>query len=315
MGSVNVSGYSGLSVLVTGGSGFIGSWLCERLSYLGASVHVVSRHERNDPGEGFAWFQGDLADPDTVSRLFAEIRPDVVFNLASEVTGSRDLGLVLPTFRGNLLSAVNILVAATEHGCKRLVMAGSLEEPDETESAITVPTSPYAAAKWSAGGYARMFHALYQTPVTIARLFMVYGPRQRDLRKLIPYATLALLRGEAPRLSSGTRPVDWIYIDDIVDGLLALGMQPGVEGKTCDLGSGELVTTGQVVKLLCEIVDAGIAPEFGAFPDRPLEQIRRADVEAGRRVLGWAPAVSLREGLERTVAWYQAELHAGRLAR
>jgi UDP-glucose 4-epimerase len=312
MGNMNESGYSGSRVLVTGGSGFIGSLLCDRLIHLGAAVHAISRRARNEPAEGIAWRQGDLADRETVDGLFAEIRPDIVFHLASEVTGSRELKLVLPTIRANLLSSVNILVAATEHRCKRLVMAGSLEEPDEADSAVAVPASPYAAAKWSASGYARMFHALYHTPVTIARLFMVYGPGQQDLRKLIPYVTLALLRGESPRLSSGQRPVDWIYVEDVIDGLLAMGMHSAADGCTFNLGSGELVTTRRVVEMLCEIIDTGVAPEFGALPDRPMERIKQADIVNTEQVLGWRPAVALRQGLERTVAWYRGELDAGR---
>lgn len=315
MGMMNASGYSGLTVLVTGGSGFIGSWLCDRLGHLGAAVHAVSRRARNEPAGGVTWRQGDLADPETVNRLFAEIRPDIVFHLASEVTGSREIKLVLPTLQANLLSSVNILVAATEHRCKRLVMAGSLEEPDEADSAVAVPTSPYAAAKWSASGYARMFHALYQTPVAIARLFMVYGPCQQDLRKLIPYVTLALLRGESPKLSSGLRPVDWIYAEDVAAGLLAMGLQPGIDGGTFNLGSGELVTTRRVVEMLCEIIGGGVAPEFGALPDRPMERVKQADIVNTGRVLGWRPAVDLRQGLERTVDWYRGELDAGRISR
>ena len=77
-----------------------------------------------------------------------------------------------------------------------------------------------------------MFHALYHTPVTILRLFMVYGPGQQDLSKLVPYVTLSLLKGEMPRVSSGMREVDWIYVDDVAAGYLAAATATGVEGST-----------------------------------------------------------------------------------
>jgi UDP-glucose 4-epimerase len=173
-----------------------------------------------------------------------------------------------------------------------------------------VPCSPYAAAKWAANGYARMFHALYDTPVVVARLFMVYGPGQRDLRKLIPYVTLSLLRGEPPKLSSGRRPVDWIYVNDVVIGLLNLGNAPGVDGAVVDLGFGELVTTREVVEILRDII-GGPQPEFGALPERPMERVKTADVDATYRMIGWKPAVSLREGLKKTVEWYQSQLKTG----
>jgi UDP-glucose 4-epimerase len=99
-----------------------------------------------------------------------------------------------------------------------------------------VPCSPYAAAKWSVSGYARMFRALYQIPVVIAKIFMVYGSGQTDHTKLIPYVILSLLRGEAPRLSSGVRLVDWIFVDDVVDGLIGCAQTHGIDGRTVEFG-------------------------------------------------------------------------------
>lgn len=83
-----------------------------------------------------------------------------------------------------------------------------------------------------------MFHALYKVPVTLARLFMVYGPGQKDLKKLVPYVILARLQGEDVKLSSGTRPVDWVYVDDVVEGLVRMSRQAGVAGQRIDLGTG-----------------------------------------------------------------------------
>ena len=83
-----------------------------------------------------------------------------------------------------------------------------------------------------------MFHALYGLPVINLRTFMTYGPGQRDGSKLIPYVATALLRGESPRLSSGTREVDWIYVGDVVDAYLAAAVADGVEGTSIDIGSG-----------------------------------------------------------------------------
>lgn len=257
------------------------------------------------------WWQGDLADYEAVEKIFRQINPDIVFHLASEVTGSRELKFVLPTIQGNLLSSVNILISATNQRTKRVIVAGSLEEPDEMDSARAIPCSPYAAAKWAGSGYARMFHALYQTPVTLARLFMVYGPGQHDIRKLIPYVTLSLLRGEAPKLASGQRPVDWIHVDDVVTGLITAAVISGVDGETLDFGSGKLVTTRKVVETLCEIIDAGVNPDFGALPDRPLERVKEADVERTQSLLGWFPTLSLQQGLEETVSWYRKQLKAG----
>ncbi len=309
---MDFSPFSGSRVLVTGGSGFIGSMLCERFCGLGATVFSVSRGTQSTPGSCVSWRRGDLADSGFVDELFKSIKPDFVYHLASEVTGSRELNLVLPTMRGNLVSAVNILVAATGNHCRRIVMAGSLEEPDESEQAA-IPCSPYAAAKWAASGYARMFHALYQTPVVLARLFMVYGPGQKDLRKLVPYVTLSLLQQEIPELASGTREVDWIYVKDVVNGLLLAGLTAGIDGTTVELGSGQLATIREVAETLRDIINPEIQPRFGALADRPMEQVRVARVKKTYEQLGWCPEYSLRQGLEGTVAYYRERLADGRI--
>jgi nucleoside-diphosphate-sugar epimerase len=150
-----------------------------------------------------------------------------------------------------------------------------------------------------------MFHALYQLPVVVLRVFMVYGPGQQDTSKLVPYVTLSLLRGEVPKLTSGHREVDWIYVDDVVEGLLAAAVASGIEGGTIDIGSGRLTTIRAVVEELVRLNGDRIQPVFGALADRPLEQVRVADIARSWSRMGWKPTISLQDGLERTVAWYR----------
>lgn len=299
-------------VLVTGASGFIGSRLVRRLIADGARVHGTSRSDRA-PVAGLRWHTIDLGHHQAVDRLIDSVRPKVIFHLASQVVGARQREQVRPTFFANLASTVFLLDAITRTNCcRRFVQVGSLEEPDPGEP-LTPPSSPYAAAKASASAYGRMFHQLYGAPVVLARLFMVYGPAQQDLRKLVPYVILSLLQGKEPQLSSGSRPVDWIYVDDVVEGLIRLGTTPGVEGQRVDLGSGRLVTVGGVVEQLYRRLAPGAPLPFGSLPDRPLEQVRRAEITQTARQLGWRPTTSLERGLEKTIAWYQRELAAGRL--
>jgi UDP-glucose 4-epimerase len=309
--------------LVTGARGFIGSALCRRLIASGVEVHAVSRKPPADAkhwSRAFAgdmrhaarastiqWWDADLVELEAVRSLIRTIRPDTTFHLASLVTGSRSLEMVLPIFENNFMTAFNLLMATAENSAGRIVLAGSFEEPDEVGS---VPCSPYAAAKCSASGYARMFHALYQTPVVIAKIFMVYGPGQSDHTKLIPYVTMSLLRGEAPRLSSGIRLVDWIYVDDVVDGLIGCAQTPGIDGRTVEFGSGEMLSIREVVQQLSDLVACAVDPQFGALPDRPLERVKKADIAESYKLIGWRPSTSLRAGLACTVEWYkkQAEL-------
>jgi len=292
------------TVLVTGASGFIGSHLCDRLNHLGAIVHGVSRTPRKCGGV-FRWWQVDLVDDGATRRLVEAVAPDTIFHLASFVSGKREIEFVLPALRSNLLSTVNLLVSATEYGTQKVVLTGSLEEATG-DAATAIPVSPYAAAKAAASAYARMFYSLYGTPVATARLFMVYGPNQKDHSKLIPYVTLSLLQGQSPQLMSGTREVDWVYVDDVVDAYLTLACKQGIDGETIDVGSGELATVRHVVKKLVDIVEPEVRPDFGSVVDRPFERVRVADVDKAFRLSGWKPKTSLLEGLKQTVDWYRS---------
>jgi UDP-glucose 4-epimerase len=306
----------GQRVLVTGATGFIGARLCDALVAQGAQVHGIARSPagRPSPGAGsFRAWQVDLADARATDRVVQDVRPSVVFHLASHVSGDRSLAAVAPTLRDNLLSTVNILTAACGGGVSRVVLAGSIEEPVGPEA----PASPYAAAKAAAGGYARLFHALYGLPVVTLRVAMVYGPGQRDGTKLVPYVTRSLLTGEAPELTSGAREADWVYVDDVVGAFLAAALADAdaVGGRAFDVGTGVLTSVRDVAERIADIVTrlgafhAGppVSPRFGAVADRPLEVRHAADPAPARRALGWTASTSLAGGLAQTVGWFRTQ--------
>ena len=205
--------------MVTGATGFFGSHLCRRLREEDAEVFATSRAAREDVGARFRWLQADLNDTSAVRRMLIDVRPDIVFHLSGIATAHSGLELVLPTLHTNLVSTVNLLTVAAEIGIARVILAGSLQEP-KPDHAEPTPSSPYAAAKWASSAYGRMFRRIYGLPVVNLRVFQTYGPGQ-DVQKLIPYVTLALLRQQRPELSNGKWEADWIYIDDVISGLLA----------------------------------------------------------------------------------------------
>ena len=288
-------------VLVTGASGFIGGHLCRRLLATGHRVLGVTRSEDGPLPEGVDRMVVNLTDHGEVVRLFETEQPQTIFHLASHVVGRRGIEEVLPSFQNTLESTVNLLLAAQGRCGGRFILSGSLEEPRTVNEA---PTSPYATCKQAAAAFARMFHALYGLPVVIARVFMVYGPDQKDRTKLIPYVIESLLNNESPRLGSGTRPVDWIHVADVVEGLLALATTPGIEGMTLDLGTGRLETIRTVVEHLARMVPSQGAPVFDPAGDRPFEQVRKADVDTIRAATGWHPRILLEDGLEDTARWH-----------
>ena len=295
----------GEKVLVTGGRGFLGSHLCRRLLNCGVEVHATSRHPQSQETTQMQWWQADLQDISVVRDLLRKIKPDVIYHLAGSVGASPSLELILPTFHSLLLSTVNLLTAVAETGCRRIILTGSLTEPQIGKSE-PIPGSPYAASKWAANAYGRMFHELFATPCVIVRPFMTYGPGQ-DPRKIIPAVILSFLKGEAPMLSSGRWEADWVYVDDVTEGFLKVAVAPQIDGATIDLGSGQLVSVQAIVDQLTEIVGNGLKPLFGALPDRPLEQVRVADIVDTHAKLGWKASISLETGLKQTVEWYRRQ--------
>ena len=299
----------GLTCLVTGATGFIGRHLVALLAAAGVQVHALSRSGRAVPGARHNWVCR-LEDEEAVRGVLAEVKPRVIFHLASHVTGARDASQVMPTFRDNLQSTLNLLQASLDAGGPRLVLAGSMEEPD-LAAGECAPSSPYAASKAAAQVYARLYRELYALDVRVARIFMVYGPGPQDENKLVPFLARALRRGDSPPMSSGTRPVDWIYVEDVARGLMALAESAGSSSDPVDLGSGSTLTVRDLGETLQRLVGGTGQIGFGALPDRALETVRVADVERTRQRIGWNPTVTLEEGLRRTLDWFDANPPAG----
>ena len=293
--------FGGATALVTGATGFLGRRLCASLAGRGARVVGVAR--RAVELHGVELVTCDLTDRGASDALVENSQPDFVFHLAGLVKGARDASLVLPALKANLLSTVHLLSALESTGCRRFVQAGSLEEPP-LDAPAAVPSSPYAASKTAATAYCRMFAELYELPVTLARIFMVYGPGVQDTNKLVPYVALEQLRGRVPKISSGAREVDWVFVDDVVEGLERLALADGVVGRQVDLGCGTLHSVRAVAEAICQLGGQGISPEIGARENRAMEQVRLADVEATRDALGWAPSTSLEDGLLAALDWF-----------
>jgi len=295
------------TVLVTGAAGFLGQSLVARLGQTGAQVVGTSRRPPG-PDDPAGRRVLDVEDADAVARLFEEVRPGTVFHLASNVRGTRDLAAVLPMFRANLASAVHVLTAASQTGCRRVVMAASMEELPLDQPA----RFPYAVAKRAASEYARFFQGAYGLSVISARIGMAYGPGQRDVSKLVPHVILSQIEGRAPRLASGGRRADWIFVDDVADAFVACMTAPRLDDTVVEIGSGVGTSVGEVADRLTAIM-GGPPAEKGALADRANDRDVVTDADATARRIGWRARISLDEGLRRSVDWYRAERAAGRL--
>ena len=304
MSRIDAPRLEGRKVLITGATGFLGRVISVRLANHGAEVHGVSRTDRSsEPDAVVHWWRADLQDCADLERVWDQVQPSVVYHLAGEVNGAPSAELLIPTFHSLLTSTVNLLALAGKSSMTRLVLAGSLEEKD-ADDGDAPSMSPYAAAKSAASDYARMCHEVFGTRAVILRTFMSYGPGQPHW-KIIPSTISSLLNGVPPRLSSGSRELDWVYVEDVADAFVDAAVAPGIEGMTLDVGSGHLTSIAQIVEDLVRLVDPSIRPVYGVLPDRPRRPPRIAEVAVTQRYLGWEPKTRLAEGLRRTVAWHR----------
>ena len=295
---------AGARVLVTGASGMIGRAVLDVLG-TDTDVHAVSRQPQPSR-PGVTWWQVDLAEPGATTRLVQEVAPDIVIHLAGEVRGERSIDVVDSTLRANLVSSVELLETATRLRCRRVVMSGSLlEEP--VGSAQAIPPSPYGASRWAASAYARMFHALFETPAVILRPSFAYGPGQ-ERTKLVPHVITKLLSGESPELSSGERMLDLVFSMDVAEAYVAASTAGGVDGATIDIGVGRLTSVREVVETIVELLGPTPGtPAFGRVRVRPLEQEIHVDPDVAAAALGWRARTPFVEGLRRTIDWYRGE--------
>lgn len=294
--------YAGKTILITGAGGFLGRHLTYRTAAAGCAVHCVARARPSGAGGNIRFHSVDLRDAGETCALFRAVKPDVVFHFASASGGSKDLDNVLPHLQNDIDTTVNCLVAAQKAGTGRIIIPGSTDEPALGSS--TIPDSPYAMAKTTCVNFGKMFHNLYGTPVVICRIFMAYGPGQKS-RKVLHYIIRSMLAQEPPQLSSGARMVDWVYIDDTIDALMLSGLASGVEGKTLEIGSGELVSINEIARKVQRLIPNSPPAEAGAEPF--YGSVRAADLDAAARYIQWSPKTSLDSGLRATVQWYTAD--------
>ena len=324
-------------VLVTGGAGFIGSSVVRRLvaagrrvttldalTYAGRVVSLGAAAEAPNHTLEVA----DIRDAGALRRIFAEARPDTVLHLAAESHVDRSIDAPMDFVATNVQGTVTLLEAATRYwrslpvagrdGFRFLHVStdevyGSLGRSGVfTESTPYRPNSPYAASKAASDHFARAWHRTFGLPVLVSHCSNNYGPRQMP-EKLVPVVILAALEGRPiPVYGDGRQVRDWLFVEDHACALEAIAGR-GAPGQVYNVGADAETTNIDLVRAVCAWMDA-LVPDSPFRPhaeliafvaDRPGHD-RRYALDAGRvrRELGWRPALSLDEGLGRTVRWY-----------
>jgi UDP-glucose 4-epimerase len=318
-----------MRTLVTGGSGFIGSALVDRLAGAGHEVTVVddlSTGRLENLTDALAsgrveLAEVDLAGPD-LAAVVAAARPEVVYHLGAQIDVRRSVADPLYDARVNVLGTIALATAALEAGCRRLVFASSggtvYGEPDPGALPIdeTYPprtTNPYGVSKRSAEDYLAALADLRGLEPVSLRLGNVYGPRQDPHGEAGVVAIFCnrLLAGEPVTIfGDGRQTRDYVFVEDVVDAFVAGGDHPDAPGARLNIGTGVETSVLELYDALRAVAGFGDEPAFA--PARPGELARIAlDCAAAGRVLGWTPKTDLAAGLARTWAWAFQEVNAG----
>jgi nucleoside-diphosphate-sugar epimerase len=307
-----------MKVLVTGGAGFIGSHIAERLCLDGYTVRVLDNfstgHRRNlrVPADDVELIEGDIQ---SYERVHTAIRGcEYVFHQAALPSVPRSIQDPLTSNASNVIGTLNVLSAARDSGVRRVIYAssssvyGSSPTLPKHEDLLPAPISPYAVSKLAGEGYCRSFFEVYGLETVALRYFNVFGPRQDPLSHyaaVIPRFITACLAGQAPTIfGDGEQSRDFTYVGNVVEAnLLAMEAERAV-GKVYNIACGERVTVNQLLEELHALTGQEIEARYE--PPSPGD-IRHslADVTRAERELGYSPRTNLNEGLRRSLAHYE----------
>jgi len=320
-GARRVAGWpSAARALVTGATGFIGSHLVRRLVADEVEVHcltsvVSSIYPVRLVGlrDTIALHEGNLTDRSAMDALIDEVRPSHVFHLGAYTHVGKSWQRVDECVQANVQGTVNLLQSLERSGYERFVNMGTSEIYGDVpipfrEDVPVRPVSPYAASKYAAECFCRVFHEGRGSPIVMLRSFNAYGPAQTPDR-VIPEVIVRALRGEELLMTQGSQTREFNYVEDIVDGIVRAATVPGVEGELLNLGCGQDASIRDLTTLILDLLGNPVTAQFGALTERPTEiRVMRSDSSRARELLGWKPQHSLTDGLEKTIAWYREEL-------
>jgi len=314
-----------VNFLVTGGAGFIGSHVCERLLNEGHTVHTVddlnpfyapALKERNLAGlralggDRFRFHQGDIAVASSVEAAMDAARPDQIIHLAARAGVRPSLENPALYQQVNVLGTTHLLEAARRRSVRKITIASSssvygvnAKVPFSESDPVGTPISPYAASKLACEALGHVYYHLYGMDVAMLRFFTVYGPRQRPDLAINKFAKLIMAGKPIPVFGDGSTARDYTYVSDTVDGVVACTRQEfGYE--IFNLGESDTVTLARMIGLLESAL--GKAAIIDRQPMQPGDvPLTFADISKARARLGYDPRIKAEDGIPLFVEWFR----------
>ena len=314
-----------MSILVTGGAGFIGSLLCQSLLDKGMEVVCVDdfngyynpKFKENNiknfsKNKNFHLFRIDITEINKLNYVFKKNEVEIILHLAARAGVRASIENPELYEKVNVLGTLNLLNLARDFKIKNFVFGssssvyGSIKETPFSEDMKTdTPISPYAATKKSGELMCYAYSSIYGIPMTCLRLFTVYGPRGRP--DMAPYKFTQLIHEgkELPIYGDGKSKRDYTFVDDIVSGFMAC-LEKQFKFEVINLGNSNPIELKTLISLIEK--NAGKKAKIKNLPMQPGDvEITYADIKKAKRLLGWEPEVRIEEGIKKTVEWYKNE--------
>jgi len=318
-----------MSIAVTGGAGFIGSHLCEKLISLGFKVICIDNFdgfynpalkEDNISGiidnPGFKLYRSDICEPAQMEEIFSNNDIEMVIHLAARA-GVRP-SIVNPVLyeKVNVSGTVNILECCRKYGVKKFVFAssssvygGNKKIPFSEDDNVDRPISPYAATKKAGELISYTYHDLFGISVFCFRFFTVYGPRQRPEMAIHKFSSSVLNGKQLEIYGDGSSSRDYTYIDDIISGLVS-GIDNIKGYEIINLGNSKTVKLIELVRLIEKT--AGRKADLKFMDSQPGDVFTTyADIRKARKMLKYSPGTDISEGLDRFIKWYKGKKEVG----
>lgn len=314
-----MSSLKDIQILVSGGAGFLGSYLVKRLIKEKAKVFVLaqkktSKDRLKDVLTKVKIFDGDLTDENSIYQVLKKVKPKYIFNTAGFRKVDRDVRMLEPNLEANLTGVLYFFKAINKLNLslKGFIQTGTLDEYGFAqvpfkEDLREEPMSPYSASKLAATHFCQMLYRSLNFPITVLRPCLMYGPGQ-DKDMFIPSLIEACIKNKNFPMTSGEQTRDFGFVEDVAEAYIKVLFSPKAIGEVINISTGKEVRIKDLAEKIIKVAGSKTKLLLGQIPKRTAEVERMAgDFTKAKRMLKWMPSTKLEDGLEKTIKWYRSQ--------